>query len=300
MKKIKRTIGFGKDLSKMQARRFTRSKFGNFLLFSFLFCAGTFSVLPLIYSVVTSFKPLDELLVFPPRLFVVLRPTTENYLALPDLISGLNVPLSRYIFNSLFVSAAGTALHVLAASMAAFVLSKSDLKYKRAIFSVIQLSLLFNAYTLGVPRYLIYSSLHIIDTYLVYILPFIPSAVGVFLVKQYMDGYVPDAIIEAARIDGANWFRTFWLVVFPTVRPCILTLTLFSFRDIWSTVPQGTIFTESLKTLPTVMSTIGAGGIARTGSAMAAAVLLMIPPIAVYLISQSSIRQTMSSAGIKG
>ena len=210
-------------------------------------------MLPLVYSVVTSFKPLDELFVFPPTLFTVKRPTFNNYLALPDLISGLNIPFSRYLTNSLFISIAGTILHVLAATAAAFVLSKVDLKFKNVIFLVIQMSLLFNAYTLSIPRYLIYNGMGIIDTYWVYILPFIPSSMGVFLMKQYMDGYIPDALIEAANIDGANWLRIFWTIVFPNVKPCVLTLVLFAFRDIWATVPSGTIFNESLKTLPTVM-----------------------------------------------
>ena len=121
-------------------RKYTRSKFGNFIFFTFLFLFGAFSVLPLIYSVATSFKPLDELLVFPPTLFTVKRPTVNNYLALPDLISGLNVPLSRYLTNSLFISVAGTVLHVLAATAAAFVLSKIDLKFKKTIFLIIQRS----------------------------------------------------------------------------------------------------------------------------------------------------------------
>jgi len=224
----------------------------------------------------------------------------ENYYALPDIISSLSVPISRYIFNSLFISVVGTALHVLAAAAASFVLAKTDLKHKKIIFMVVQFSLLFNAYTLGVPRYLIYSEIHIIDTYLVYLLPFIPSAMGVFLMKQYMEEYVPDTIIEAAHIDGADYIHIFWAVAFPMVRPCVLTLVLFCFRDIWATIPSGTVFSEALKTLPTVMSTISAGGVARTGSAMAAGVLMMIPPITVYFISQSSIKETMSSAGIKG
>ena len=301
MKKIlKRAVGSRADISKTQARKYTRSKFGNFLFFVFLFAAGAFSVVPLIYSITTSLKPLDELMIFPPKLFTVERPTFQNYFALPDIISSLAVPLSRYITNSLFISAVGTLLHVLAAAMAAFVLSKSDLKYKKIIFMIIQLSLLFNAYTLDVPRYLIYTGIGIIDTYFVYLLPFIPSAMGVFLMKQYMDGYIPDAIIEAAHVDGSGWWRTFWTIVFPNVKPCVLTLVLFSFRDIWATIPSGTVFTESLKTLPTVMSTINAGGIARSGAAMAASVIMMIPPIAVYLISQSSIKETMGSAGIKG
>ena len=281
-------------------RKYTRSRFGNFVFFAFLFAFGAFSVLPLVYSVATSFKPLDELLLFPPTLFTVQRPTINNFLALPELISGLNIPLSRYLTNSLFISVAGTVLHVLAATAAAFVLSKIDLKFKRTIFLIIQLSLLFNAYTLSIPRYLIYNGMGIIDTYWVYILPAIPSSMGVFLMKQYMDGYIPDALMEAAKIDGANYLRIFWSIIFPNVKPCVLTLVLFAFQSIWATVPAGTIFDESLKTLPTVMSTIGAGGIARSGAAMAATVIMMIPPIVVYLFSQSSIKETMGSAGIKG
>lgn len=286
--------------TRVQVRKYTRSKFGNFMFFLFLVGFGFFSVIPLIYSVVTSFKPLDELMIFPPKLLTVARPTIENYTILPSLISGLDIPMSRYVMNSVMISLVGTVLHVLCSGMASFVLAKTDLKHKNIIFLIIQYSLLFNGYTLGIPRYLIYTWTGLIDNYLVYILPFIPSSMGVFLMKQYMDGYVPNAIIEAARIDGASWNKTFWSIVFPMVRPCVLTLVLFTFRDIWATVPGGTIFTEAYKTLPTVMSTIGAGGIARTGAAMAASVIMMIPPIAVYLVSQSSIKETMGSAGIKG
>lgn len=291
---------FGGKSSRKQLRRFTRSRIGNIAYFLFLFLAGMFSVLPLIYCISTSFKPLDEILMFPPSLITVKRPTFANYTALPELLSGLSVPISRYLFNSFFISVAGTALHVLASAMAAFVLAKSNLRHKNLVFMVIQLSLLFNAYTLGVPRYVVYSQLHIINTYWVYILPFIPSAMGVFLMKQYMDGYVPDALLEAAHIDGADWYQIFFRIIFPIVRPCVLTLTLFSFRDIWATVPQGTVFSEQLKTLPTIMSTISAGGLARTGSSMATAVIMMLPPIIVYFISQGSIRETMGTAGIKG
>ena len=286
--------------TRVQVRKYTRSRFGNAMFFLFLFAFGAFSVLPLVYSVVTSFKPLDELMIFPPRLITVERPTIENYTILPELISGLSIPLSRYMGNSIMLAVVGTVLHVLASGMASFVLAKSDLKHGTIVFMIIQYSLLFNGYTLSIPRYLIYTWMGIIDTYWVYILPHIPSAMGVFLMKQYMDGYVPNAVIEAARIDGANWNSTFWRIVFPMVRPCVLTLVLFAFRDMWALTAGGTIFTEALKTLPTVLGTIAAGGIARTGASMAANVIMMIPPILVYLISQSSIKETMGSAGIKG
>ncbi len=280
------------------ARRFTRSRAGNFFYCLFLVAAGLFSMLPLIYSVVTSFKPIDELLIFPPRFFVQ-RPTISNYLALPDLLSNLQVPHCRYIANSLFISVITTFLYIITSSMAAFVLSKGKFKGKKTLFWCIQMALMFNSYTLSIPCYLIYSKLHMIDTYWIYILPHLASTMGVFLMKQYIEGYVPDALLEAAKIDGAGYWKVFWHIVMPTVKPMWLTLMLFGFRDIWNVSPSNMIFTEQLKTLPMITPQIVAGGTARAGSAMAMTVIMMIPPILVYMISQSNVMEAMTSAGIK-
>ena len=186
-----------------QSRRYTRSKVGNFFYVCFLILLGLFSVVPLVYCVLTSFKPLDELMIFPPR-FSVSRPTMQNYLALPGLLSNLRIPLSRYIFNSLFISAVTTILYVLISSMAAFVLSKSHVRGKKVMFLAVQYALLFTPFTLAIPQYLIFSYTRMIDTYFVYILPYLASTMGVFLMKQYMEGSIPDAILEAARMDGAE------------------------------------------------------------------------------------------------
>lgn len=280
------------------SRRFTRSKIGNFFYCTFLVAGGLFSVLPLIYSVVTSFKPIDELLIFPPRFFVQ-RPTISNYLALPDLLSNLQVPLSRYIANSLLISIVTTFLYIIISSMAAFVLAKGKFRGRNAIFWTVQMALMFNAYTLSIPSYLIYAKMGIIDTYWVYLLPSLADTMGVFLMKQYMEDALPDALLEAAKIDGAGYTRVFWSIVMPTVKPMWLTLMLFGFRSIWSMAPSTTIFTEQLKTLPMVTPQIAAGGTARAGSSMAMTVIMMIPPILVYLVSQSNVMQAMTSAGIK-
>lgn len=279
-------------------KRYTRSKFVTFIIALFLILAGLFTILPLIYSILTSFKPLEELLKFPPAFFVS-RPTFQNYRQLPSIIASLSVPLSRYVFNSLFISLITTAGHVIVAAMAAFAMSKGRYKGLAVIFLIVQFSLLYNSYTLAIPQYIIMSKLRLVDTYWVYILPYLPSSLGVFLIKQYMDGSIPDALLEAAYIDGAGEFKMFWRIVMPNSKPAWMTLIMFAFRDLWSLQPQGTIFTEELKLLPNVMSTIVSGGIARSGSAMAAMVLLMIPPLLVYLVSQSSIVETMTTSGIK-
>ena len=280
-------------------KRYTHSRLGNFTYFFFLILAGAFSMLPFVYCICTAFKPLDELLVFPPRFFVH-RPTVENFVILPTLIEKLRVPLSRYIFNTVFITFAGTALHIIVASMAAYVLAKTNIKFKKLIFAVVQLSLLYNAYTLEVPRYLIYSNMKIIDTLWVYILPAIPSTTGVFLIKQYMDSSVPDSLLEVARIDGAGPVSIYFKIVMPIIKPAWMTLMLLSFQSLWSAMPSGTVFSEKLKTLPYVLSSITAGGIARAGSAMAATVLMIIPPIIILVVSQTNVVETMGSAGMKG
>lgn len=279
-------------------RKYTRSVGGNIFYFSFLIIFGAFAILPLVYTVITSFKPLDELLIFPPRFYVV-RPTWENYKVLPTILSNLKIPLSRYVFNSVFVSVVSTVLHIFVASGAAFTISKSNIKYKNLVFAFVQFALLFNAYTLAIPRYLIYSNLGMIDTYWVYILPYVPSTLGVFLMKQFMDTGIPNALLEAAQIDGAGHFRIFFQIALPLVKPAWLTLALFAFRDMWTITGSGTIFTESMKTLPEITTTIASGGLARSGSAMAMSVIMMIPPIIVYLVSQNSVKETMSTSGIK-
>ena len=283
---------------KQFSKRFTRSRAGTVFYLLFLTIMGLFCLLPLIYCVATSLKPLDEIMIFPPKFFVT-RPTLSNFAVIPELLSGLDVPIERYIFNSLFTTIVTTFIHITVSTMAAFALTKSQLRGKKLIFNIVQFALLFNAYTLSLPQLIIMANMRIIDTYWVYILPHMASTLGVFLMKQYMEGYLSDTYLEAAKIDGAGYFRIFWQIVLPMVKPALLTLTLFAFRDIWAAVPANTVFSEEIKTLPMIMGQISAGGVARAGSAMAVTVIMMIPPIAVYLITQGNVVETMSSSGIK-
>lgn len=284
--------------NKQQYKRYTRSTAGSVGYFAILILFGVFMVFPLVYCLITSLKPLDELLIFPPKFYVV-RPTLANYLALPSLLSTMQIPISRYAFNNLFIAIVSTSASIIASSMAAFVFSKSKIKRRKTFFTIVQMMLLYNAITLGVPRYLIYTATGMIDTYWVYILPAIPSAMNCFLMKQFMDASVPDALLEAARIDGAGVAKIYWSIVMPIMKPAWMTSLLFSFQHMWSIVPGGTVFSEELKTLNYVMNSVTAGGIARQGSSMAITVLMMIPPIAVFLFTQSNVLETMSSSGIK-
>ena len=279
-------------------KRFTRSRFGNFMYFFFLTAAGLFMIIPLVYSVITSFKPLDELLAFPPKFYVV-RPTFKNYEALPELLSNLEVPLSRYVFNTFFVSLGLTFLQVITSALAAFTMCQVKHKFMNIYYLIIQFALLYNGTTLAVPQYLIISKIGIIDTFWAYLLPPLAGTMGVFLIKQFMESSIPHELIEAARIDGAGAGRMFWQIVIPLSKPALLTWTLFAFQGAWATGSGPTIFSESLKTLPSVMTSVVSSGLARSGSAMAVTVVMMIPPILMYMITQSNVLETMGTAGLK-
>ena len=141
--------------------------------------------------------------------------------------------------------------------------------------------------------------LNMIDSYWVYILPSLASTVHCFLMKQFMDASVNKALLEAARIDGADVFTIYWKIIMPIMKPAVMTVLLFSFQAMWSVVPGGTIFSEELKTLPYVMSSVAAGGIARSGAGAAAIVIMMTVPIAIFVLNQSKIIETMGSSGMK-
>lgn len=208
------------------------------------------------------------------------------------------VPLSRYLFNSIFVTLAGTVGHIVLASMAAYPLAKHQFYGRRALSQVIVLSLLFTASVTYIPQYVVLGATRLIDTYWAVILIALQSSLGLYLMMNFMQR-IPDEMLEAARIDGAKEIRIFWTVVMPNVKPAWLTLMIFSFQSLWNSNGGGFIYNESLKTLPAVMASISAGGVVRTGVTAASALLLMIPPIILFISSQSRVIETMSTSGLK-
>ena len=255
--------------------------------------------LPLFYAIVQSVKPYNELFLFPPRFFTK-NPTVMNFRKLFDLTSTSWVPFSRYVFNTLANTVIGTVIHIISAAMCAYPLAKNKFPGKNLIFNLVVWSLLFTGGVTEIPVYLVMSYLGIVDTYFAYWLPEIAATMGIFLLKQSM-AEVPDAMVEAARIDGAGEWRILWTIVMPSVKPAWLTLAIFSFQRNWNATAASYIYTETLKTLPTALSQItAAGSVARAGEAYAASVLMMIPPIVFFIFAQSSTVKTMAHAGIKG
>lgn len=270
----------------------------NTVIFLFLAVCSVFMALPLVYTVSTAFKPMNEIFLFPPRFFVI-HPTWDNFVMMMQLTENLWVPFSRYLFNSIFVAAAGTVIYILIASLAAFSLSKYKFPGHALYFQIIVWAILFRPEVTGIPQYIIISQLGMVNTYFAVILPVLAGSFGVFLMRQFMINSIPDEMLEAARIDGASEYRLYWSIVMPIVKPAWLTLLIFTFQQFWNTTGVQYIYDESLKMLPTILQQIASAGLARAGAGAAVALVLMIPPIVIFLISQSSVMKTMAHSGIK-
>ena len=292
---MKKLLKFKRDKKRVSL---SRSFGGTFVIFLFLVIIGTFMALPIVYSIVQSIKPLEEIFAYPPKFFVK-NPTVDNYIQVYQLCQNLWVPLSRYVFNSLFISVVGTIVYVFIASMAACPLSKHKFPGKVIISLIIVWALLFRPEVTGVAQYIIISKLNMINTYWSMLLPPLAGTFGVFLMMQFMQTAIPDSLLEAARIDGAKEYRIFFSIAMPAVKPAWLTLVIFTFQSFWNATGVSYIYDESLKTLPSVLTNISSGGLARSGASSAVAVILLIPPIIIFIISQSSMTETMAHTGLK-
>ena len=259
---------------------------------------GIIMFFPMYYVVIQSLKPLDELFMFPPR-FYVISPTFDNFTDLFTLMSDSWVPFSRYIFNTVFITICGTLGNLVFASMAAYSLAKLRFPGRNAIFQLIVTSLMFHSTVNQVTHFIILSAFGWIDTYLSVIVPSMATTMGLYLMKQFMESSVPDTVLESARLDGASEFRTFLIIAMPMVKPAWLTLMIECFKTLWNSGASIYIHSEELKTFNYAIGQIVSGGIARSGAGAAAIVIMMIVPIAIFILNQSQIIETMGSSGMK-
>lgn len=281
----------------IQRRKPNRSIGGDLAIYIFLILVGIAMVFPLVYAINAALKPLDELFMFPPKVFAR-NPTLDNFADLFVNMSKSTVTFSRYVFNTVFMTAAGTAGHLLIASMGAFVLAKYEFPGGQTFFKMVTVALMFSGYVTQIPNYLIINKLGWIDTYWAVVIPAFAFPMGFFLMKQFMEG-LPTSLIEAAKIDGASEWRVFTQIVMPNVKPAWLTMIIYSVQALWNN-PQSTfIFSEEKKTLVYALNQIQSGGIARTGQAQAVLIIVIAVPITIFMFSESQILETMASSGLK-
>lgn len=287
------------DISRLKAsnRQAGRKIGGTVGIFLFLTLLGIFMALPIYLMIVMSVKPTEELFVFPPKLWTM-RPTLENFGDMFESVRRNRVPFSRYIFNSVFVTASVTFLQCVTVSMAAFVLAKCRFPGSRLINGIIVAALLYQSNVIYIMQYMVMAKLDMINTLWALILPAVASPMSLFLMRQSIK-QMPDAVIEAAKVDGAGLFRICWQVVMPNQKPAFMTMIIFAFQASWNIRSGSLVFDEQYRTLPTAVEQAASSGMATAGIAMAAAVFVLIPPMIVFVLAQKQVIETMAHSGIK-
>ncbi|MDR0273031.1 MAG: carbohydrate ABC transporter permease [Clostridiales bacterium] len=298
-----KTSASGRRIVKVSraVRKPNRSLGGDIFIWGILIIFGIFFIFPLVFNINQAFKPLNEIFIFPPNLFVI-NPTTDNISDLFIIMSRSWVTFTRYIFNTVFITFVGTAGHLFVASLGAFAVSKYDFPGSKFFFGIIITALMFNQYVTAIPNFLILTQLGWIDTYWAVIIPAFGMPLGFFLMKQFMDT-IPVSLVEAAKIDGASEWLIYWRIVLPLVKPALLTVMVFAVQALWNNPQSLVIHTEQLKTLPLAISQIigspHAPQVARAGVNAAGLMVLMMVPIIIFVTAQSNILKTMASSGIK-
>lgn len=281
-------------------KRFHRSQIKFYLV---LIPLALFMVLPLVFIICHSLKPLDELFAFPPKIFVQ-NPTLDNYKNLFEVGSGTVVPMVRYLFNSILVTILVVIGTWIITITAGYVLSKKKFKLKKRLLGINQAAMMFVATAVVIPRYFIITNIGLANTMWVHIFPLLAMPVGLFLIKNFMD-QVPDELIEAAYMDGANDIQIIFRVIIPIIKPAIATVGILAFQQVWGNVETSNIFVtdETLKTFAFYMNTLTASTAGNTivgvGMQAAATVLMFLPNLIIFIFMQSKVMATMAHSGIK-
>ncbi len=261
-----------------------------------IFCA--FMLLPSVYVIGNSLKPVDELFKFPPTI-IPQNPTFSNFSLMLSLLSETNMSFFRYFFNTVFITTVVATAQIILASMTAYSLAKIPFPGSKLIFNLIVYSMMINSTVTAVPSFIIYSKLGVIDTYWAMIIPGLVSTMGFYLMKQFMETSIPNELLEAGRIDGAGELGIFFRIVMPLLKPAWYTLIILAIQNLWGQ-QSSNAYREVFKTLPEALNQISTGGLDRTGVSAACAVVMMLVPLICFIVAQSKMIDTMSSAGLKG
>lgn len=286
--------------TKINPKRFDKSQIKFYL---YLIPLALFMLLPIIYIFSHAFKPVNELFAYPPKIFVS-RPTLDNFRDLFRQTSNSGIPFSRYLFNSIVVTGIGVGSTVILLSLAGYALSKLKFKFKKVLFEINQVALMFVGTAVTIPSFLVIINIGIGNTYLAHILPILALPVGLFLVKQFVD-QVPDSLIEAAKLDGASEFQIYRHVILPIIKPALATIGILAFQRFWNDVMTSNLYVddESKKTLAffltTISSNVSNNPIAGRGMQAAASLLMFLPNLIIFIFIQNKVMDTMAHSGIK-
>lgn len=274
-------------------------------------------IIPYYWMVIGAFKSLPELQAVPPS-FVIEEPTWDNFYNeewVPNIIQEQQVRglfqrytetpggFMRYYGNSTLIAVVNTILGLLVASLAAFVLAKHRFPGRQFLFILILASMMIPWQVTLIPSFMLVRDLNWLDSYWALIIPALPRAFTLFFLRQYMLS-IPDELVDAARVDGASELRIWWQIILPLIIPALVAMGLFMFIGEWNNLvwPLVVLQSEAMRTLPLVMAAMVnpfAPPIDQ-GLVMAAALIVSLPTLILFLAFQKQFVRGIALTGVKG
>ena len=254
----------------------SRAKIADILILLFLIGMCALVLIPLVFMFTASTMPAIDIMKLP-------YPWFSDHIHWQNFWNGLRGPegdfiLLRNTLNSLIVAAAVTASTVLLSSMTGYGLAKFDFKGRNAVFMTIMATMMIPFEAIMIPLYMVVMGMGLQDSYAGLIVPFLTSAFGIFLMRQFLLTF-PDEVLDAARIDGASEPRIFASIVLPNAGPAIATLAVLTFRSQWDSLlwPLLAVQSEEMKTIPLYITKFMAETHSDEGIMMAIAAMASLP-----------------------
>ncbi|WP_454851334.1 carbohydrate ABC transporter permease [Promicromonospora soli] len=296
------TLGFTTPSRKASRRgpmsRTTSTRIGDWLVFTLLSAGAIVMVAPLAWMVSTSLKTKTEVFALPP-VWIPEVPQWDTYVRMwqdSSILTGFQ--------NSFIVAATVTVLGTITCSMAAFAIAKMRLPFSNVIFVGLLTGIMIPYPTLMIPQFVMFSRIGWVDTLLPLIVPAIfGNILVIFFLRQYLEN-VPNSIIEAAKIDGASYWQIFWRLIFPIIRPAVAAQFILWFMAIWNDYLAPILYlnTPGRQTLQVVIANMNVQYATQRDYPliMGASFIALLPILAIFLIFQRQIIESVALTGTKG
>jgi ABC-type glycerol-3-phosphate transport system permease component len=269
------------------------------VLYVALVLAGLFFVVPVLWTVVSSFKPENAIQSYPPR-WIPDPFTIDSYRTVLS-----SYPYLRWMLNSIIISVVGTVGILICSTLAAYAIARFHFRGRRLVFQLIIVMLLIPIQAYVIPLYLMSAKAHLLNTYPGLILPLIANVTSVFILYAFFKD-LPSELEQAARIDGAGEFRIFWQIMLPLSKPALSTVAILTFIANWNGFlwPLIAVRQDNMMPLPVAISrywgAVNQNASFQYGTALAACSMAVIPTIIVYLALQRYFVEGIANSGIKG
>ena len=266
------------------------------LFYLVLILFALFFLLPLLWMLVTAFKPFEEWL---SANWIPIHPTLENF---TSIFNDKSLPVINWFFNSLLIAGLFTAFILFIDSLAGYAYARLEFPGKNLLFGLMLATLVMPGIMFLIPNYLTIAHLKWIGKIQGVIAPGLSGVFGVFFMRQFFQS-LPRELEEAAHIDGAGVFRTFWSVVLPLSKGPIITLGIITFLTSWNDYLWPLLIlggNRKALTLPVGLATLQGQYTFDYGKLMAGALVLTVPVLLLYAVFQRYIIRSISMTGIKG